>query len=81
MAKKTSEQRRFEAQERQFQAEQDARTLGEAEAVKSDATRMRRAQPEIRKMQKEAEAKARGLRKAVRPVKKVARRRTNKRGG
>lgn len=79
MAKKTADQKRFEASERQFQAEQDARTLGDAEAVKSDPVRMRRAQPEIRKMAKEAEAKARGLKKAVRPVKKT--RRTNKTRG
>lgn len=81
MAKKTPEQRQMEAQDRKFQAEHDARILGDAEAVKADPVRMRRAQPEIRKMQKEAEAKARGLKKAVRPVKKVAQRRSKKKRG
>lgn len=73
MAKKTDEQKRMDAQERQFQAENDARVLGDAEAVKADPVRMRRAQPEIRKMQRDAEAKAKGLRKAIRPVKKKKR--------
>ena len=75
MAKKTDEQKRMDAQDRQFQAEQDARVLGDAEAVKADPIRMRRAQPEIRKMQKDAEAKAKGLRKAIRPAKKAKKKR------
>lgn len=53
-----------EKTEADFQAESDAHTIGEAEAIKSDASRLKNAQRVTSKLASEAEAKARGMRKA-----------------
>lgn len=69
-------------EELKFQAEQDAHTLGEAEAIKSDRARMSRARPVASKLAAEAEQKAKGLRKVTKKSggrKKVAKKTTRRR--
>ena len=48
-------------QEAKWQAEHDARTIAEAEAIKSNPRRLRAAQAEAKKMLKEKEAEVAGL--------------------
>lgn len=44
--------------DRKWQAESDARTLADAEAIKVDSSRLKRAQKEAKSMAKEAQTKA-----------------------
>ena len=53
----------IESEERDWQAESDVRTLSEAEAIRNDPERMKRAAKKAKQMVKEEEAKAKGMRK------------------
>ena len=60
------------ASEKKWAAENDARTLAEAEAIRKDASRMRAASKEAKKMVDEEMIKAKALRKVsgMKPLKK-----------
>lgn len=49
---------KLSAQEKKWQAQDDARTLATAEAIKNDAARMRAAKREAKKMAEEQEQQA-----------------------
>lgn len=56
---------RKSADDLKFEAEDDARTLAQAEAVRSDAMRLRRAAKAARRLLKEKEAEVRRMRKVA----------------
>jgi len=64
--------------EADFQAEFDAQTLADAEAINSDGKRKKRASKAAGKMLKEQEAKARGLRKVAKKPAATKKRATKK---
>lgn len=78
--------------DREFQAEFDASTLGEAAVIKSDKQRLGRAKKAATRLAKDAQVKASGLKKVAKtkpesikvakkaPVRKVARRSAGRRG-
>lgn len=49
--------------EKKWRAESDAYTLAEAEAIRADKSRLKLAAVEAKKMAKEAEARAKGMKK------------------
>ena len=53
----------IDAQDKQWQRESDARTLAEAEEIKSNSSRMKGAKAEASKMAKEQEKKVKTLKK------------------
>lgn len=68
---------KLDAQEKEWQRESDARTLAEAEQIKSDTGRMRGATKEAKKMAKKDEERARAMKKVAKiphstPVRKKA---------
>jgi len=66
------------ADQRKWQAEDDARALAAAEQIKADAARMGRARAAARRLLREEEKRLSGLRKITKP--KSARKGTNSGG-
>lgn len=52
-------------EEKKWRAESDASTLAEAEAIKSDKSRLKAAAAEARKMAKDAENRAKGMKRVA----------------
>ena len=68
--------------EKQWQAESDARTLAEAEAIKATPSRMRPAKTAAKKLATEAQKQATGMKKISRsPAKKSTARKSASRRG
>ena len=59
----------IDSSENDWQAEQDARTMAEAEGIKSDPEKMKRAQKAAKRMLKEEEAKKKASRKSRKKAK------------
>jgi hypothetical protein len=57
--------RKMSAEEKRWRAEEDARTLAEAEMIKKDSARLKSAQQAAAKMAKEAADRAAGMRKVA----------------
>jgi membrane protein involved in colicin uptake len=55
--------RKMSAEEKRWRAEEDARTLAEAEVIKKDSARLKAAQQAAAKMAKEAADRAAGMSK------------------
>lgn len=68
----------IEKSERDWQAENDANTLARADEIKSDKSRLDRAAEAARKMQEEADARAKSLKRIA---KKGGKRMSKKIGG
>ena len=75
MAKKTPEQKRVDTEERRFQAESDARTLSNANEIRTDKPRMNRAVSAADRLAKQAEKEAKNIRQVARTPRKAKKKR------
>lgn len=66
------ERAKMTKEDKKWRAQCDARTLADAEAIKTDKARLKLAQMKAKEMAKEAEVKAKAMKKIAKPAKKRA---------